>query len=88
MMRAKLTRTTIVLLALAWFLIHSSDVIHDLQNWHGATTPEIVAELMKNAGRAIWYALAGNIFGMPGPIARLLNGPADQQIDQSRFVKS
>lgn len=57
-------RTTGWLFILAGFgmlAVNVSDGIADLDNWHGATTPQFFAMFLKQAGSVIMAAIGGKL---------------------------
>lgn len=52
---------TLIIVALAATLINVSDVIADLQDWHGATAPSFVGPFIKQLGTTVLAAFGGKL---------------------------
>lgn len=52
---------TLILVAFAAAMVNVADIVADLKEWHGATSPSFVGPLMKQIGSTLVAAIGGKL---------------------------
>ena len=58
----------LLLFALSLLLVNLSDTVADLRDWHSASTPMFIAQLMKQLGAVVMAALGGKLLPAPNGV--------------------
>jgi hypothetical protein len=58
---AQATGGILILVALASTMINVSDVITDLQDWHGVSAPSFIGPILKQLGSTVLAAIGGTL---------------------------